>query len=170
MLTYWQRYEVCPPQVRFVLTSRQESAVLRHFQRQNIPCVRLDAGGEKNQQNVQTYLINQLERSPELRARLVQQKMSADIFVKLLAVASQGNFLYLAWLTPEIVRGARDLNKMSAFPDGLDGIYREFLRTRTFIENLHQWRDWYINARFGQSRRAVPRRYRAPRRRRSHPR
>jgi WD40 repeat protein len=132
-----------PPQVRFVLTSRPEGEVLRHFERLNIPHLVLDAGRAENQQDVRAYAQHRLATSEMLQARLSEQAMAADTFITRIAEASQGNFLYLLWLLRGIAAGTQRFEKLEVLPQGLDGVYREFLRTRPVGKDLDRWdRDY----------------------------
>lgn len=132
-----------PSQVRFVLASRSEGAALRHFEQLDILYLVLDAGRKENLQDVQKYVRRQLAASEALRARLAQQKMQPQAFIERVTTASQDNFLYLVWLLPAVADGTQQFDALEALPKGLDGIYREFLRTRTVGGDIHRWRDHY---------------------------
>jgi len=132
-----------PPQVRFVLTSRPEDAALRHFEQLHSPYLVLDAGREENLQDVQEYIRGQLAASEALRTRLAEQKMQHQAFIERVTEASQGNFLYLVWLLPAVADGTQRFDALGVLPKGLDGIHREFLRTRMVGKNIGQWRDHY---------------------------
>jgi hypothetical protein len=66
-----------------------------------------------------------------LQARLSEQAMAADAFITRVAAASESNFLHLLWLLRAIAAGTQRFDKLEALPQGLDGVYREFLCTRT---------------------------------------
>ena len=55
-----------PAQVRFVLTSRPEGEVLRHFAERNIPHIKLAAKGEANRADSEAYLHREFASSTEL--------------------------------------------------------------------------------------------------------
>jgi len=129
-----------PQQVRFVLTLCPEGAALRHFERLNVPHLLLDAGREENLQDVREYVGRRLDASQALQARLAAQKMPRQVFVECVTQASRGNFLYLIWLLPAIADGTQPFDALEALPNGLDGIYREFLRTHQPGQNLDRWR------------------------------
>ncbi|MFL7790770.1 MAG: PQQ-binding-like beta-propeller repeat protein [Anaerolineae bacterium] len=132
-----------PSQVRFVLTSRPEGEVLRHFERLSIPHLVLEAGGAENQADVQAYVRYRLDNFDVLRSRLLEETVDSDVFVERVTEASQGNFLYLVWLLRSVEEGAQRFDTLEVLPEGLDGVYREFLRTRTPGEDIHTWRKWY---------------------------
>lgn len=131
-----------PRQVRVVLTSRPEGAVLRHFQERQIPYFRLDADRSENQDDIRRYTQAQIAVSEDLRFRLTDQDVSSQDFAEWVMTASQGNFLYVIWLLRAITAGAQRFDTLDALPQGLDSIYREFLRTRK-TRNEVQWRRLY---------------------------
>ncbi|MBN1487827.1 MAG: ATP-binding protein [Anaerolineae bacterium] len=132
-----------PPQIRFVLTSRPESTALRYFENLNIPHLLLDAGRAENQQDVHAYVQHRVTTSTTLQTHISEQATANDDFVKRVVEASGGNFLYLIWLLSGIETGPHRPDTLNEFPHGLDGVYREFLRTRALGANKHKWRDRY---------------------------
>jgi hypothetical protein len=129
--------------VRFVLTSRPEGAALRHFEQLRVPHLVLDAGRRENLADVRAYVHRRLAGSPALQARLAHQEVQDSAFVERVTTASRGNFLYLVWLLRAIAEGAQRFDAPGAPPEGLDGIYREFLRTRRVGQDLDRWRGRY---------------------------
>ncbi len=132
-----------PLQVRFILTSRPEGEALRHFEQLNIPYLVLEAGGAENQADVQAYVRYRLESSNSLRSRLIEEAVELDIFVERVTEASRGNFLYLVWLLRSVEEGTQRFDTLDVLPEGLDGIYCEFLRTRRPGEDVRVWRKRY---------------------------
>lgn len=132
-----------PEQVRFLLTARPDADALRHFEELKLPYLQLDAGREENQKDVREYVVQRVEASDVLQTRLREQDTSVQAFVERVATASQGNFLYLVWLLRGIAEGTQRFETLDDLPDGLDGIYREFLRTRTVGENQKNWQMRY---------------------------
>ena len=130
-----------PPQVRFLLTTRPDPRVLRHFKSQDFPPFLLDAGGEQNQNDIRAYIQEQIKKSEKLRTMLAQAGISQSDFVDHAAQASDGNFLYLTWMLPEIVSGMHP-EYLVAPPKDIYEIYLEYLRTR--IKEIHdEWRKLY---------------------------
>jgi hypothetical protein len=132
-----------PQQVRFVLTSRLEGPVLAQFEQQQIPHFRLDAGRAENLEDIRRYVRDQVGASQTLQERLAAEKMSLDAFVERVAAASKGNFLYVVWMLPAIASGEQKFGDPGALPRGLDGIYRDFLRTRKVGRDEDRWRSLY---------------------------
>lgn len=131
-----------PSQVRLVLTSRPEGSVLRQFDERQIPHLRLDAGRPENLADIRRYVHRQLGATKELRTRLAAQDVLPEAFVDRVTAASQGNFLYVVWLLSAIAAGSQRFDVLAVLPQGLDGIYREFLRTRR-TQDQEQWRRTY---------------------------
>jgi hypothetical protein len=131
-----------PRQVRWVLTSRPEGAALRHFEQRRVPRFVLDAGRAENLRDIRQYIGERITASAELQARLAEQNVSRDDLMQRVTAASAGNFLYLVWLLPAIAAGTQRFDRLEALPQGLDGIYREFLRTRCTADT-NAWRSRY---------------------------
>ena len=119
-----------PPQVRFILTSRPESDVQRHFKHLNIPYLELNAGLEKNLQDVKDYISFKLKQSRYLQKRLAEKNIQSEEFIENVVTASKGNFLYVVYLLPAIEKGKQEFDELQDLPDGLESIYIEFLNTR----------------------------------------
>ncbi len=129
-----------PSRLKFTFTTRPETAVLRHFESQNIPFFYLDAGREDNRHDVRRYIQNYLSKYTQIN--LASQEDKQDEIIERLVRASQGNFLYLTWLLPVISADITLLEQGAVFPVGLDGIYREFFRTRR-TANQSRWETHY---------------------------
>lgn len=129
-----------PSEVRFVFTSRPDSEVLRHFEREHIPYLLLNAQRSENLQDVREYIRRQTETSSSLCAMLAKQMMKPKEFVERVLTASQGNFLYVNQLLLAFVNGTQRFDVWNTLPKGLDGIYREFLRVRKVGRDIHSWR------------------------------
>ena len=69
--------------------------------------------------------------------------MSAENVANRIALASGGNFLYVVWLLRAIAKGVQRFDVLEALPPGLDGVYREFLRTRRLGDDKQAWRTSY---------------------------
>jgi archaellum biogenesis ATPase FlaH len=132
-----------PSQVRFVLTMRPENAALRHFEQLHIPHLTLDTGRKENLRDLRAYVRHYLRESVVLRARLKEQDIQPQAFMDRISEASDGNFLYLVWLLRAIAEETQRFDTLEVLPQGLDGIYREFLRTRPLGRDLHRWRERY---------------------------
>ena len=79
-----------PGQVRFVLTSRKESRVLRQFEQLQVPLLLLDAERDENMQDVRRYVYRQLKRSRVLHRWQAEYRKPLQVLVNRVAKASQG--------------------------------------------------------------------------------
>ncbi|MFN8401455.1 MAG: ATP-binding protein [Anaerolineales bacterium] len=112
-----------PQQVRFICTTRHDKSVLSEFEHTNTPVFVLDANSPQNIDDVRIYTTSQLEKMTNLSG-------NNKPIIEKIVLASEGNFLYLKWLLPYISSDSLTNEKIQSFPKGLDGIYREFLKTR----------------------------------------
>ncbi|MFC1878759.1 hypothetical protein ACFLZW_02485 [Chloroflexota bacterium] len=132
-----------PRQVRWVLTSRPDDVVFRDFEHLQTPFLMLDAGRAENLKDIQAYALHQIETSESLQACLTEYDIRPSVFIEKLQAASKGNFLYMYLLLPAIANRTQLMNALDALPEGLDNVYREFLRTRTVGKDIHLWRSFY---------------------------
>lgn len=132
-----------PPNVRFVITTRPESRVLAQFEQRKIPHMILDASGDQNMADVRAFVLKEVAESETLQAQIAEQGFERESFAHQVSQASEGNFLYLTWLLPSIASGKQSLEKLYELPEGLDGIYREFFRTRMIGKDMQSWKDKY---------------------------
>lgn len=135
--------EGLPPNIRFVLTSRRDSAALRHFEEQHIPYLVIDAERNENLLDARRFIISQISKLEALQVRLAEEGVPPQAFIEKVLHTSNGNFLYLVWTLSAVAAGTQQLDSLDILPEGLDGIYREFLRTRMAGKDVHQWRSHY---------------------------
>lgn len=129
-----------PPQVRFLLTTRPDDQVLRNFEKAQV--LLLNAEADENIRDLRTYIHQQVEMSQPLQKQLKTHGIDPQTLIDRAIIASQGNFLYLAFLLPAIATSNHPLQVTNTLPEGLDGIYRELLRLR-IGKNLSSWRTSY---------------------------
>ncbi|MFC1878758.1 hypothetical protein ACFLZW_02480 [Chloroflexota bacterium] len=132
-----------PSKVKFILISRPEGAVFRHFEQLEIPYFVLEAGKDENLRDIQEYIRQRIDMSADLKSRLAQKEIKPTTFIDQLTTTSDGNFLYLVWVLPAIEDGTQQIDKLDTLPKGIDTIYREFLRARKIGKNIDEWRRLY---------------------------
>ena len=120
------------PQMRFILTSRADKRVTTAL---GEPALDLIEDAPANVDDVRTYV--------EARLRVHSDPSRLD-FTRRVAEASQGNFLYARYKLDEAIPRLEKGEAPSAIdlPEGLDGIYREFLK-RELAANLDRWEERY---------------------------
>lgn len=123
-----------PVQVRILATTRNEPRVLKHF-RGTTTCD-LVADADPSVDDVRDYARRRLAAWPAIEAS------RRENFASRLAFAAAGVFLYVAMVLDELQgRADGDLPELEhlALPDGLGGLYHDFLRRELGRDD----RDWF---------------------------
>ena len=111
-----------PSSVYIVGTTRFKALRLR------IECeqatLTLDPSSEENRADVRQYLRNRGEE-PALRAYLERAGLALDAWVEAVLEKSEGNFIYLRHVLPELSAGQYAGVEVSALPAGLAAYYRD---------------------------------------------
>lgn len=131
-----------PPQVRFIVTSRPDNTLLRPLDLQQRSLL-IDAESRENMDDVRRYAQTRIDASPALQAVLGAYSMEALPFVAQAVAASNGNFLYMAWLLRSIENGTWHPNTLDHLPQGLDALYREYLSARHLGPEQDEWASHY---------------------------
>ena len=114
-----------PAGVYFVLTRRPQPVSLETAPGTPSETFTLGADLPDNQADVRAYLRQQAAR-PEIAVRLADRHIPTERFVEELAERSAGNFMYLAYLLPDIAAGLFDPLNLTGLPQGLRGYYERF--------------------------------------------
>jgi tetratricopeptide (TPR) repeat protein len=133
-----------PEQVRFLLTSRPKIEALEPLQeRALVYSLTTGEGLQHSQEDVNHYVWQALKQQPGLVAQLAPD-LPQGSFVTTVSAKSDGNFLYVTYLLKMLAPGHLEINKttLEQLPDGLDGIYREFLY-RLVGKDKKTWRRQY---------------------------
>lgn len=119
-----------PPFVRWLVTSRLDERLELDF---GPPALDLAADAPPD--------VNDVRRYAAARLQHLEAEQSGELAERITA-ASQGNFLYARYVLDDFL-AAGDLvpgGLSPRLPDGLDGIYREFI-TRELARSLELWND-----------------------------
>ena len=133
-----------PEQVRFLLTSRPKIEALEPLQdRAVVYSLTMGEGLQHSQEDVNQYVWQALKQQPGLIAQLAPD-LSQGNFVTTVSAKSDGNFLYITYLLKMLAQGHLEITKttLEQLPNGLDGIYREFLY-RLVGKDKKTWRRQY---------------------------
>lgn len=127
---------ILPPGVFFVVTTRREAQPLR------IDCelqtLDIEQDSEGNLADVREYVASKLPLTG-IRTYIVDQGLNDGSFVEHLVEKSQGNFIYLRYVLPEIEGGAYKDRELGDLPVGLQNYYQDhWLRMST--RDLDDWR------------------------------
>jgi len=123
-----------PVQVRILATTRKEPRVLKHFR--GTTTFDLVADADPSVDDVRDYARRRLAAWPAIEAS------RREHFASRLAFAAAGVFLYVAMVLDELQgRADGDLPELEhlALPDGLGGLYHDFLRRELGRDD----RDWF---------------------------
>jgi hypothetical protein len=112
--------ERLPDGVFVIATSRKRATWA--FERKG--GIEISSRSDKNRRDIERYL-ELLAIRPAIAARLAERGSSTDEFVATLGDKSEGNFMYLRYVVPEIERGAFDLAKLDEIPAGLETYYAD---------------------------------------------
>lgn len=124
-----------PPNIYFAITMRNEPLQLRIECEQQTLDIEQDSPG--NMADVRAY-VEQAAGRPAIQAYAVAQAIETQRLVDLLVEKSQGNFMYLRYVLPEIEDGAyKDLN-LDQLPAGLQNYYDDHW-TRMRGQNEETW-------------------------------
>lgn len=126
-----------PPGVYIIVTSRRGTAF-------RVDCevseIQIEQDGEGNLADVRAFVEGSLGR-PDIRAYVAAQEIEDETFVVEMVEKSQGNFMYLRYVLPEIERGAYKDRQFDSLPQGLENYYEDhWQRMRSRDENA-----WFDN-------------------------
>lgn len=127
------------PQVRFLLTTRQEERVENQFLGVNELSLSIP-GDQRNQDDIHRYLKGRLQKDLQLaeKAALVERSQVTEL-VEAVSRKAEANFLYVSFLLDAMAKGFRSLTELEGLPEGLDWLYFDSLRR---VVDLGK-RDWF---------------------------
>jgi hypothetical protein len=119
-----------PQNVRFLLASRPGEHLTSNF----LNCSKIfwlseDEHGRRDShthEDAISYLVH-LAAEQTISEMLKERQIAPDSFVEQVASASHGNFLYLHHYAQGVKNGDSELLNLTALPQGLYGIYQDFL-------------------------------------------
>jgi hypothetical protein len=122
-----------PQGVYMVVTTRRGGSLLRIDCEQQVLDLEQDSAG--NVADVREFVESKLPL-PGIRTYLATQALDDETFVVEMVDKSQGNFMYLRYVLPEIERGAYQDRSFDTLPVGLQNYYQDHWgRMRTRDEN-----------------------------------
>jgi hypothetical protein len=110
-----------PPGVYLLVTSRRGTHLSTACELESL---NIDQDGEGNLADIQVFVERSLER-PGIRTYLEAQALTEVTFVEEMVHKSQGNFMYLHLVLPQIERGAYQGREFSTLPEGLINYYED---------------------------------------------
>ena len=129
-----------PERDLFVATARRDSLNLRtDAPLKFFPIAHDD---QRNAHDVRQFVELQHSR-PKILAYISHWQIESERFVDLLVGKSEGNFMYLHYVLPEIERGAYQTLALEAIPAGLDNYYEDHWQ-RMKNRNPDAWFDYKL--------------------------
>ena len=135
--------EHLPPQIRFILTSRNVAQVENRFL--SIEELNLSASEfyAHNQTDLHAYIQTRCSQNTPLSTYLSDLEPHRQaIAIDQITQKAEGNFLYVRFLLDEIEQGKRSLTDLEGLPEGLDGLYYESL-ARVIKLGKQDWHTTY---------------------------
>lgn len=127
--------KVLPPKVYFVVSSRPLAA-----QRLSVSdareVFRLDMDSAENMQDIKAYLTAQVAKR-DIRNYLKTNTIPKEQFIADLTEKSEGNFIYLRYVLPDITQGLYG-NRIDKLPMGLENYYEDHWQ-RMKGKNREEW-------------------------------
>lgn len=111
-----------PPQVRLLITSRPDRDLVAWYR----GALEIDASSDDNQRDLRHYVEERLGLLKDA-GRIESALDVVERFTVRLVKASAGTFLYCAEVLDSIAAGHRAVSDDTILPDGLGGVYAEFL-------------------------------------------
>lgn len=111
-----------PEKIYFVMTRRQVGIPFTVHTPQELYDFNQHLG--ETLQDVKSYIGRAADQDP-LKNWLAKQSISEDAFVSKLAEKSEGNFMYLRYVLPEIEKGTYGDFSIEKLPTGLEGYYND---------------------------------------------
>ncbi len=132
-----------PSNVRFLLSSRPGMHLSHDFlERVQSFWLSEDLEGDRHpgaMEDAKAYIM-QLAREETIRAMMASRDQEAELLGDKVAEASRGNFLYLYHYAQGLRGGDASLLDLAALPEGLHGIYRDFLaKVRDGVDDVVYW-------------------------------
>lgn len=127
---------ILPPSVYLVLTTRFKDLPLRIESRLGQLDIRQDL--PENLEDIREYVENHLPHSG-VRTYLASQGLDETTFVTDMVGKSQGNFMYLHHVLPEIETGAFQQRPIASLPEGLENYYEDHWKRM----RAQKGEDWF---------------------------
>jgi hypothetical protein len=110
-----------PPKTFIIITGRRNAIDNFRIESER-DILDIDQNSKENAEDIREYLENQLKIS-KLRDFTLSQNVTTEGFIELMLRKSQGNFIYLRYVLPEIEQGFyKDLG-LEGIPEGLQNYY-----------------------------------------------
>jgi mRNA-degrading endonuclease toxin of MazEF toxin-antitoxin module len=127
---------ILPPGVFMIVTTRREALGLRIECEEQTLDIEQDSQG--NVADVREFVESRLA-AEGVRAYIAAQKLDAATFVEEMVARSQGNFMYLRYVLPQIESGVYTNRDLRSLPVGLQNYYEDHWRRMRSRDET----DWF---------------------------
>jgi hypothetical protein len=135
--------EHLPPQVRFILTSRNVAQVENRFPHAEELNLSAPESHIQNRADLHAYIQTRCYQNTHFSTHLSDlEPHRRTIAIDQITQKAKGNFLYVRFLLDEIEQGKRSLTALEGLPEGLDGLYYESL-ARVVKLGKQDWHTTY---------------------------
>jgi hypothetical protein len=124
-----------PRGVRFVLTSRDDQAVLDRFRDAQILDLSAPARAERSAGDLEAFVSVRLTAVLDARPAPNGKITAAELTKR-----ADGNFLYATWVLNGLASG--EITDLTQLPNGLNGLYREYIE-RLLERDARPWDAWH---------------------------
>ncbi|CCH55790.1 hypothetical protein BN8_05077 [Fibrisoma limi BUZ 3] len=125
---------ILPKNIFIIATTRKIALSIRTESEHDVLDIEQD--GEGNIADIRQYLSLQISK-PGIQLYIKNQKINSNIFIEYLTQKSQGNFIYLRYVLPEIESGVYEKQDIATIPTGLQNYYEDhWRRLREKDENI----------------------------------
>ena len=108
-----------PPWLRLIITSRPDPEVV--YPLQALTPYILEASSQENITDLRSYLHKEIKI-------FSGENSVSDAVIEEIIARSEGLFLYADWVRDELQQGRLSLKRIHEFPQGLGGVYAQFIR------------------------------------------
>lgn len=115
---------VLPDRVYIVATVRPDEKYIPRIEIVEQERYEIKADSSDNRKDIADFIRSNLIHQ-EIQAYIAQQKLTADEFVSQMVTLSEGNFMYLKYVLPQIRKGQYNDRSIKELPQGLRKYYRE---------------------------------------------
>ena len=133
---------VLPKGIYFIVTTRNTDLRLRIDCKQQTFFLKQDA--QENRNDIHEFISAKIISSA-MQRYILSQAVSTEEFINLMTQKSQGNFMYLKYVIPDIEDGLYKDLKLETLPVGLQSYYEDHWR-RMRIQSENDWIEYKLPA------------------------
>ena len=127
---------ILPSKIYIIITMRDDPRIKPRIDTEYEE-IKIQHNSPDNQSDIQAHIQQKVNGEIDVQTYITDQNLSVQEFVEVLVDKSEGNFMYLHYVLPEIARGAYSKLRINSIPKGLENYYEDhWRRMRTRDESL----------------------------------